>query len=283
MSPISRNLFASVATLVTAAACSSSHIGEDAAMDAQVTEVGPSDGSSTVDSGVDADAPDPERDAGVDLARVVYDFCVQRARLLCDGNAACCEIASRQYEGGECDEESIEEGCRLLSEDPALGDGTLEWDAVEATRVLEALSSALPDCDPIEQFSYRQVLMGRMAEGEECTPETSSGPGAFGRFRCEPDLRCELVGSFATFTGTCAPKGTAGDSCLDFLGDCESGFWCDSTAPTGDVPYEGLCEPQLESDEMCGWDHSCTTVHCDRSEFHCDAPTAPQTWCRRLG
>lgn len=262
--------------LLLLAACSSSHGGGDAA-DAHVSDAAPLDAGDGGDAGRDAGS-DAAMDGGVDVPGLFFEFCVERGRLACQGSMACCSDSVRQYPPEECEESALTAGCRAQSEDRALRDGSLEWNAPEAARIIATLRAGLLDCGAMPSFSYRQVLGGHAGSGESCTPDSLDGPGALGRFRCEAGLRCEVTEAGSSYIGTCAPLGAEGDPCIDFLGDCEPGLWCNIMA----ARY-GRCEPQVEIGGTCGWDHSCTTIHCNRAEFRCAVPEPAVMWCPRLG
>jgi len=271
-------------------ACSSTHTGDggpdgeaDAALPVRDSGLDPdaaAGDASVHDAGDDAGA----RDAGVDLSALFRAFCIRRNELLCAGNAACCDDRTRQFGEDECDSAGIESGCERASEDPALRDGSLRWDAVEAERVLAELESRQSECVAIDLDSMRvdQVLQGSSAEGEPCTPEAVNGLGSLGLLRCADGLRCALSGTSESFTGVCAEPGELGEGCVYPAADCVSGAWCEFGADgmSSDAPYLGLCVEQ--EDEPCAGDYACPSRFCTGAPRRCVEPEPAQTWCRRL-
>lgn len=227
--------------------------------------------------------PDGGVDAGVDLSEPFRAFCRRRIRALCDGNLSCCLDATRRYDTEDCSDAAIEMGCLRASEDPALRDGTLDWDASAAESVLADLESQVADCGAIEQDAagLDRVLHGTLTSGETCTPDAANGFGSLGLLRCAGSLRCSLTGVATDFSGVCAPLGDLGEGCINPSTDCRSGLWCEFGADgiPPDAPYFGLCQPQ---GEPCGGDYACPSRFCTRTSRLCAEPEAAETWCRRF-
>lgn len=245
------------------------------------------DTGATVDAAREDDAGVPEdarvvEDAGFDLGPVFREFCERSEHLRCAGSADCCGMTDPSRSACSSSAE-IEARCAELADDPALRDGTLIWNEVEAARHLREFEAAAATCSVRDrrwswQWSYGRVVTGTLNEGEDCTP-SRTWPYSLGFFRCITGLRCELTGSIDDYQGHCAPLGQLGDSCNH---DCAADLYCDLLDIAGDPPepFWGYCEPVVDGGE-CYSDLACSSTLC--VSFSCYEPTPADTWCNILG
>ncbi len=213
-----------------------------------------------MDAGVDAGPAD----SGVDLTPVFLDFCLRHLSVLVEGSQRCCPRSGR---GFEADADHVRFSCERRLDEPALPDGTLQWDEAAARAYLADLESGLVTCAQRDRrWNYSEVFIGTLGTGEVCTPLRPKN-ASVGRYRCREGLRCELSGTFDDFIGRCSPPARLGEACL--LYDCEEGLYCrDLRDP--DSPNWGRCEPIIDSGE-CVSDFQCVDT--------CLDPTPAESWC----
>lgn len=104
---------------------------------------------------------------------------------------------------------------------------------------------------------------GMICESDVCTAYVIEGEGGTcGDAACEPGLVCyELSGDP---TGTCdAPHGL-GDPCVDPIGDCGAGLYCDSSTD--------VCAETKANGESCAETFECASLFCDSATNECAAP-----------